>query len=169
MSRVQLVLVFALAVVPSSLASIINVPLDQPTIQAGINAAKAGDTVLVAPGTYIENINFMGKAITVKSSNGPKVTIIDGNAAASVAAFVAQEGPKSVLSGFTLRNGVGTFQFSYLGGGVAILNASPTIKHNVITNNTAGAHGGGIGVNFGSPLISGNTVTHNLAFERSVL
>ena len=79
--------------------------------------------------------------------------------AASVAAFVTQEGPKSVLSGFTLQNGVGPV----VGGGVAILNASPTIKHNVITNNTAGAHGGGIGVNFGSPLISGNTVTHNYA------
>src|SRR6266436_2220044 len=58
-------------------ASIIHVPGDRPTIQAGINAASSGDIVLVAPGTYIENINFMGKAITVKSSNGAKYTIID--------------------------------------------------------------------------------------------
>src|SRR5216683_2355821 len=149
MSRIQLVLVFALAGVPSSLASTINVPLDQPTIQAGINAAKTGDTVLVAPGTYIENINFMGKAITVKSSGGRNVTIIDGNAAAPVAAFITNEGSHSVLSGFTLQNGVGTFPFAYQGGGVS-------------KNNTAG-DGGGVGVSFGSPILSGNTITQNSA------
>ena len=151
-----------LTVGSAAAATLIHVPADQPTIQAGINAAINGDTVLVAPGTYIENINFMGKAITVKSSNGPKVTIIDGNAAAPVAAFVASEGPKSVLTGFTLQNGVGTFAFGYQGGGVSINNASPTIKQNVIKSNTAG-DGGGVGVNFGSPIISGNTITGNSA------
>ena len=48
-------------------------------IQDGINAASDGDTVLVLPGTYIENINFLGKAITLMSSDGPEVTTIDGN------------------------------------------------------------------------------------------
>ena len=164
MSFAQLALAFlALAIVPCSLASTIKVPQDQPTIQAGINAARTGDTVLVAPGNYIENINFTGKAITVKSSSGAKVTIIDGNAAAPVAAFVSNEGPGSILSGFTLQNGVGTFDFSYFGGGVVVLGASPTISHNVIVQNTAGAHGGGIGVNFGSPVISQNTIKNNSA------
>jgi hypothetical protein len=163
MTRIHVVLfLFALAAVPSSLASIINVPQDQPTIQAGINAAVNGDTVLVAPGTYIENINFAGKAITVKSSHGPKVTIIDGNAAAPVAAFITNEGAGSILSGFTLRNGVGTFPFQYQGGGVSISYASPTIQRNVIRNNTAG-DGGGIGVYWGSPIISRNTITKNYA------
>ncbi len=163
MSGIQLVFVFSLAFVPSSLATIINVPLGQPTIQAGINAAKAGDIVLVAPGTYIENINFMGKAITVKSSNGPRVTIIDGNAAAPVVAFISNEGLGSILSGFTLQNGLGTFPFSYTGGGVSIHGASPTIKHNVIMNNTSIANGGGVGVYFGSPVISQNTIKNNFA------
>jgi len=45
----------------------INVPGDQATIQGAINAANNGDTVLVAPGTYFENVNFNGKAITVTS------------------------------------------------------------------------------------------------------
>ena len=143
-------------------ASVIKVPQDQPTIQAGINAAGTGDTVLVAPGTYVENINFMGKAITVTSSDGPKVTIVDGNAAAPVAAFVKSETTSSVLSGFTLQNGVGTFDFQYMGGGVSINNASPTIKGNVIQTSSAG-YGGGISVYFGSPIITGNTVQLNSA------
>jgi len=65
-------ILFALDAIPFSLASTINVPKDQPTIQAGINAASNGDTVLVAPGKYVENINFMGKAITVTSSGGQR-------------------------------------------------------------------------------------------------
>jgi hypothetical protein len=62
---------------PALFASTINVPADQPTIQSAINAASNGDTVVVAPGTYTENINFLGKAITVESSKGAKVTTIN--------------------------------------------------------------------------------------------
>src|SRR6266481_2840663 len=70
----------------------INVPTNQPTIQAAINAANNGDTVLVAPGTSTENINFNGKAITVTSSGGPSVSIIDGGAKGSVVTFFSGEG-----------------------------------------------------------------------------
>jgi hypothetical protein len=62
-----------------SLASTIQVPQDQPTIQAGINAANNGDTVLVAPGTYYEQINFSGKNIVVESQSGASVTTIDAS------------------------------------------------------------------------------------------
>jgi serine protease len=60
-------------------ASVIRVPADQPTIQAAINAAANGDVIQVAPGTYIENINFQGKAIRLSSDQGPQVTVIDGS------------------------------------------------------------------------------------------
>src|SRR5215475_1227989 len=47
--------------------------------QSAFNDATDGDMVLVAPGTYVENVNFGGKAITVTSESGPEVTIIDGS------------------------------------------------------------------------------------------
>src|SRR5262249_54310265 len=95
----------------------IHVPADRPSIQAGIDAAVNGDTVLVAPGTYVENINFHGKAITVTSEQGSGVTVIDGGAHDSVAAFVTGEGLSSVLSGFTLQNGLSPLSAPSFGDG----------------------------------------------------
>lgn len=161
MSRARLVL-FLLVVLSFCSFSVlaqntIHVPGDQPTIQAAINAANNGDTVLVAPGTYSENINFSGKAITVTSSGGASVTIIDGGHTGSVVTFAAGEGPSSTLNGFTIQNGAANFE----GGGVDISSASPTITNNVIQNNTACSDGGGIAVSFGSPKIQGNTIQNN--------
>lgn len=142
-------------------AKVINVPADYPTIQDAINAANNGDSVVVAAGTYTENINFTGKAITVTSSGGPKTTIIDGNQAGPVATFATSETTASVLNGFTLENGTSTFNSGYDGGGVYISGASPTITKNIIQNNTACNGGGGIAVEFGSPVIKGNRIIGN--------
>jgi ASPM-SPD-2-Hydin domain-containing protein len=146
---------------PALLASTINVPADQPTIQAAINAASNGDTILVAPGTYTENINFLGKAITVESSKGAKVTIIDGGGVSSVVTFSSNETLSSVLKGFTLRNGNAMNTLAEEGGGIAIEGAAPTIKDNVIEGNLGANAGGGIGIGFASPLIQGNTIQNN--------
>ena len=60
-------LISVLFVVTISKATIINVPADIDSIQGGINMAIDGDTILVQPGTYVENINFDGKNIVVSS------------------------------------------------------------------------------------------------------
>ena len=135
----------------------ISVPTNYPTIQSAINAANNGDTVLVSPGTYVENINFNGKAIAVTSSNGPATTIIDGNHNGTVVTFNHSETAASVLSGFTVRNG---FQSGGFGGGISVSSASPTISANLITGNHA-ATGIGIFVSGGSSLIKNNTISNN--------
>jgi hypothetical protein len=154
----------ALFVLPRSLHAqqTIHVPADQPTIQAAINAANNGDTVLVAPGTYVENINFNGKAITVTSAGGPSVTIIDGGAKGSVVTFITGETSSSVLSSFTIRNGHSDFNTPGFGagGGIFIHSSSPIISGNLITGNHS-VHGIGIYIDGGTPAIQGNTITGN--------
>jgi hypothetical protein len=135
------------------------------TIQAAINAAVTlVDTVQVMPATYQENIDFVGKAITVMSVAGAASTIIDGGAADTVAFFGTGETPASVLDGFTLQNGhAGAGPLSSgSGGGIFIQGASPTIRNNVITNNAADSPAWGIAVEGGgSPIIDGNTISNN--------
>jgi hypothetical protein len=141
-----------------AMAATIRVPQDQPTIQAGIDAAKTGDTVLVAPGLYTENINFKGKAITVKSTLGPGASTIDGGHKPPVVAFVNGEGRGSVLSGFTIQHGGAPTGAADVpanwGGGIAISGAAPTIFNNLITDNDCqGIFAAGTG-----ELIQANTI-----------
>ena len=72
----------------------IHVPGDQYTIQDAINAANSGDTILVAPGTYSANLDFLGKAITITSSGGAQNTILDGDTKGPVVQFVTGETPQ---------------------------------------------------------------------------
>lgn len=91
----------------STKTSTIHVPADYSTIQEAIYAASSGDTILVAPGTYLENINFTGKDLVVQSEEGPETTVIDGGQSGSVVTFEYGEGAEARLTGFTLTNGLG--------------------------------------------------------------
>jgi len=98
---------FLLVHAPILPATIIQIPSDYPTIQAGINAAEDGDTVLVADGIYRgygnQNISFMGKAIVVKSENGPETCIIDCEMQVCHGFYFGNgEDYNSVLQGFTI-------------------------------------------------------------------
>jgi uncharacterized repeat protein (TIGR01451 family) len=114
---------------------------------------------MVEPGTYLENIDFSGKNITVRSSMGSAVTIIDGGALGPVVMFDQGESTSAVLDGFTIQNGVAAD-----GGGVQCVGSSPTIVNNTITSNLATSEGGGISCRNGSsPLIAYNVITANTA------
>ena len=135
-----------LYVVGLSSAATRNVPADYPTIQAAINAAVDGvDDVNVADNIYTgagnTNLNFGGKAITVKSANGPANCIIDCQAVAGRQGFnfFNGEGAGSVVNGFTIINGN-----TFYGGGIECYRSSPTIFGCVIKDNHADFDGGGI-------------------------
>jgi len=136
------------------------------TIQKGIDSAVAGDTVLVADGTYIGtgnvNLDFGGKAITVKSENGPANCIIDceGKAGTRGFYFHNSETSASVVDGFTIRNG---YASPYEGSGIYCANSSPTIKNNIITGNRANLGSGIYCYDNSSPTITNNTITGNSA------
>ncbi|MEE4255914.1 MAG: hypothetical protein V2I47_02660, partial [Bacteroidales bacterium] len=146
-----------------SFAQIIHVPGDHSTVQDGIDAATVGDTVLVADGTYLENIRFMGKAITVAShfimdgdTNHINNTILDGSQPsnpdeASVVSFLNGEDTTSIIHGFTITGGTGMYESIYdarIGGGIVCNNASAKILYNKITGNEVtspkDAFGGGV-------------------------
>ena len=123
-------------------AEILRVPADHPTLQGAISAARDGDLIRVSPGTYFERISFEGKAITVASTDGPAVTILDAGGSGTLVRFDRAEGPGSVLQGFTLQNA-----FESFGAAVTMLGSSPKILGNVFQDNhqSAGGFGAGIG------------------------
>jgi len=148
------------------------------SIQAGIDSSSSSDTVLVAKGTYIENINFKGKAITVMSEFEADSTIIDGGSpsnpdSGSVVTFVSNEDTNSVLDGFTITKGTGTFYPGWggIGGGIYCDGSSPKILNNIIYGNSVekaaggiASVGGGIACWYNShPYISNNIIKENTA------
>ncbi len=142
------------------------VPGSYANIQAGIDAASTGDTVLVADGTYQgsgnRDLNFNGKAIVVKSVNGYGSTTIDcqGSSVNKYRAFAFSNGEtsSSIIDGFTIANGYAPSSGAKVdcrtGGGILCLsNTSPTIKNCLFVNNYAGCLGGAIGCYHASPTI----------------
>ena len=127
---------------------------DFVTIQEAINAALDGDTVVVKKGTYIgegnRNLDFQGKAITVRSESGPAETIIDCENVENTRGFYFHSGEVSqaIVSGFTIKNGKSDF-----GGGIHISSANPQIINCVLEDNTATNVGGGVYAYSSSPRI----------------
>ncbi|MBC7775868.1 MAG: VCBS repeat-containing protein [Phycisphaerae bacterium] len=168
-----------------------RVPADFPKIQAAIDAAQVGDTVLVSPGVYFENLQLRGRDIVLSSryfleadpAKTIRETVIDGSQptqpdTASCILIWKGETQATVIQGFTLRGGKGTRWYDHYvpgyfreGGGILSEFSSPVIRHNIIRDNTVpkeGANlishgGGGIRCGDGAPRIEGNQIIHNRA------
>ena len=151
-----------------SAAATLNVPGDFATIQACINAAISGvDECVVGPGTYSETINFLGKAIILRSSGGADVTTIDATGiGGSVVTCASGEGQDTILDSFTITGGTGTadpYGFKY-GGGMFNDHSSPTVTNCAFSGNSARAGGGGMYNNYNSsPTVSNCTFSGNTA------
>jgi hypothetical protein len=165
-----------------------RVPADYRTVQEAIDSSAPGDTVLVSPGRYQENIRFDGKGIIVASeyilSHDPAIvtrTILDGSRprhpdTASVVLFIAQEDTTAALIGFTVTGGTGTVWTDARdktlfreGGGILCELSAPRIEHNIIEGNEAvavapgvmSAGGGGIRCGYAEPIIRNNVIRRN--------
>jgi uncharacterized protein (TIGR03437 family) len=148
-----------LALAISIEAATIQVPGGQSTIQGAIASSQNGDTIVVAPGTYNEDLDFLGKSITLTSTAGAASTIINGSGQQSVIAFNSG-GTGATVNGFTIQNGNAAFQNTYEGGGISIEAGSPTITNNIIHSNHSCA-GAGVAVGFANPIVQNNVITGN--------
>lgn len=164
----NLIMIILIVVSSSSYAAIINIPEDYPTIEQGIDASTDGDTVLVQPGTYVENINFNGHNIVLGSlflTTGEKAyvcqTVIDGDSSGSVVTFESGEEGTAVIIGFTIINGLSEFPSG--GGGIVCISSSPSIINNRLFKNSSDFWGGAIHCYDSNPIILNNSLGENMS------
>jgi hypothetical protein len=154
-------------------AGVIRVPADQPTLAAAIAAATAGDTVLVAPGTYSgagnNDLDFAGKDLVLRSEAGAWATTIDCEQAGRAFRFHMGETNAAVVDGFTIKNGkmVG-FDPASWGGAIACDESSPTILRCIFDTNTASIGGAMalLSITGAAPAVSDCIFTANSASQQ---
>ena len=157
-------------------ARIINVPQEHDSISTAVNLASDGDTVLVAPGFYRENILIDNKKIVLasnfildSSAVTISVTVISGSSPddpdrASVVTISGSGSSGTMLTGFTLTGGFGTFLGDrYAGGGVFVTDCpDASITFNLVTGNSA-TYGGGVAAYGSSPKFERNIIAYNFS------
>ncbi|MHC4259238.1 MAG: S8 family serine peptidase [Planctomycetota bacterium] len=140
----------------------INVPTQYSTIQAALDAAEDGDTVLVASGTYADSGNYDleygRKSVIVRSTGGSASTTIDCGNMGQAVNLESNRGIFAALEGFTITNGTGD-----VGGGIRMENCRFMFKDCVVTGNTASDKAGGFYCSVSSPTLSNLTVQDNPA------
>ena len=160
MRRVIVCLVVAATLLAATVASaaIRNVPADYATIQSAINASATDDTVMVAPGTYYECLDFGARTIRVLSSGGSALTTLRPNPITPFLPIVrfAGGGTGTEFAGFTLDGGSMKHAIELLNG------SQPSIHHNVIINHVSyEGNATEIGSYFSTPVIAYNLFIHN--------
>ncbi|HVR35036.1 MAG TPA: right-handed parallel beta-helix repeat-containing protein, partial [Methylomirabilota bacterium] len=134
------------------------VPDQHPTIQAALVVAVSGDVVLVRPGTYRENLNFLGKNVVLRGMEGADATILDARRGVGILI-----GPGGTVEGFTVENAYGSF-----GAAVRVSGSGTVIRDNVFAGNEqeVGGFGAAIGGNGASPVIERNLFRDNSADDQ---
>jgi hypothetical protein len=133
-------------------------------IQKAIDNARSGDRIYVSQGTYIEHIDFQGKAIRLEPEEDETV-VIDGENNGPIIVFDSGERADSILSGFTLKNGGNSP--NGIGGAIYCRDSSPTIEYNVITECGSGcSKGGALACINSAAVLTGNVMTHNHATDQ---
>jgi hypothetical protein len=164
MRRVALLLAMFALLYPAVYASVIHVPVDYSTIQAGINAAVSGDTVLVSPGRYGEHLNFLGKNIVVKSEQGPgvtRLTKLDYHSRYPLVKFISGEDPGATFEGFWAES-------SFTAPAVLIENSSPTLKGNTFFDNVS-SDGAAVEVRGGAAYVYDNFFWSNEGLQSGAI
>jgi predicted outer membrane repeat protein len=136
------------------------------SIQVAIGAAAGGDEIVVAEGTYLESIDFDGKAITLRSTDpaNPAVvaaTVVNGNGATHVVLCNSGEGAGTVLDGLTITGGAANGAGADGHGAGMYCLGSPTVSRCVFTSNHAVGNGGGLYSSGGNPAVTGCTFSFN--------
>ena len=143
---------------------------DFTLIQQAVDSAQSGDTVLVYPGTYVENVEIENKGIVLGSlvmSTGDLYymhnTIIDGNFdGGCINILDCIDG--LLIHGFTLIHGIGSYNGAISGGGISIFESIVDIKQCNITNNTVTGCGGGVYIEDSNVYLSGTWITQNQSY-----
>ena len=159
------------------------VPIEFSTIQAAIQSAETGNEIIVYSGEYSENINLLGKTITIKSLEGPEQTYILGDSTTSVITCNSGETNQTIIEGFTVSGGYGigvSFEDfvsnaanpeifedmvvnQMMAGGISCINSSPTLKNLIVSNNYARNVAGGIG------LVNSNSLLENIIIKNNTI
>lgn len=137
----------------SSTAATLRVPEDFPTISAAIAAAEGADEILVGPGEYHELLDLSNRPLQLRAAFGPATTILDGQGAGPIVTW-SNAPPRSLLEGFTIRNGRGPDGadggalpgvLSGLDGGPGALRVSGNllVRDCIFLNNIGGEGGDG--------------------------
>jgi parallel beta-helix repeat protein len=153
-------------------ATVINVPADQPSIQAGIDFAEDGDTVLVASGTYYENVIWPEVNGIKLIGEDRETTIIDGSQDGSVIRFEFDEENAIIdstteISNFTITNGFANGEEDYytrIGGGLYLQNASPVMSGLTVISNDASYDGGGLYLSNSNVKLNNVTISNNSSY-----
>lgn len=153
--RIAFAVAASIIVAGSAVAADLHVPSQFPTIQQAIDAAQPGDVVIIADGVYTgagnRDLQPGGKAITIRSANGPEHCVIDAGGTSQVPyrgfIFDSGETHETVLDGLTISGGAtpqGAVQDQFNGGGLFFRGASATVINCVIDGNACGCWGGGV-------------------------